>query len=158
MQKDGRSAAGAARCLSFLVRQAWLSMRVSIDDVLSAHGLSVAKYAALLVIDECPGISIVDLARVVASTRQSANELLAGLEQDGVVDRRPDPDDRRMQQLYLTALGRRRLAEAQPAVQAREEHLESTFSPEQRATAREWLLRVTGSDSGQEVGSRSEMA
>ncbi|KAB2350305.1 MarR family winged helix-turn-helix transcriptional regulator [Actinomadura rudentiformis] len=129
-------------CLSFLVRQAWLNMRSVMDDALAAHGLSVAQYATLLVLDEQPGASVADVARAVASARQSANELLAGMERAGMVERRPHPKDRRIQEIHLTALGRTRLEAARPSVHSKENDLEADFNAEQRATVREWLARM----------------
>jgi DNA-binding MarR family transcriptional regulator len=126
-------------CLSFLVRQTWLNLRTVMQDALAEHKLSVAQYATLLVLDEQPGASVADVARAVASTRQSANELLAGMEQAGLVERRPHPRDRRVQEVHLTALGRRRLAAARPAIHTRETALENEFSAEQRTVVREWL-------------------
>ncbi|MBG0566985.1 MarR family winged helix-turn-helix transcriptional regulator [Actinoplanes aureus] len=129
-------------CLSFLVRQAWLNMRSAVDDALAPHGLSVAQYATLLVLDEQPGASIADVARVVASTRQSANELLAGMERAGLVERRPHSRDRRTQELNLTALGRQRLKAAKPSVHAREGELEAALDARERAAARTWLAHM----------------
>ncbi|WP_067833001.1 MarR family winged helix-turn-helix transcriptional regulator [Actinomadura kijaniata] len=129
-------------CLSFLVRQAWLNMRSVVDDALAAHDLSVAQYATLLVLDEQPGASVAEVARAVASARQSANELLAGMERAGLVERRPHPQDRRSQKIQLTALGRARLEAARPSVHARESELEAGFDQAQRAVVREWLARM----------------
>lgn len=129
-------------CLSFLVRQAWLNMRSVMDGALAAHDLSVAQYATLLVLDEQPGASVADVARAVASARQSANELLTGMERAGMVERHPHPQDRRSQKVHLTALGRRRLEAARPSVHAQENELEAGFDAAQRATVREWLARM----------------
>ncbi|MEU4093555.1 MarR family transcriptional regulator [Streptomyces sp. NPDC026673] len=131
-------------CLSFLVRQAWLNMRGAMDGALSGLGLSVAQYASLLVLADQPGITIADLARAVASTRQSANELLAGLADQGLVERRRHPTDGRSQQVFLTDAGRERLDEARPVVRERERELEAGFSDEERRLARQWLRRMTG--------------
>jgi DNA-binding MarR family transcriptional regulator len=133
-------------CLSFLVRQTWLKMRAVMDAALAEHGLSVAQYATLLVLEERPGISVADVARAVASTRQAANELVAGMERVRLVERRPHPGDRRGQEIHLSALGRRRLGAARPAVHAREGELETDLSAEQRAMLREWLTRMALAD------------
>ncbi|MFI0446788.1 MarR family winged helix-turn-helix transcriptional regulator [Actinomadura sp. 6N118] len=129
-------------CLSFLVRQAWLNMRSVMDGALAAHDLSVAQYATLLVLEEQPGASVADVARAVASARQSANEMLTGMERAGMVERRPHPQDRRSQEIHLTALGRGRLEAARPSVHAQENELEVGFDAAQRATVRDWLARM----------------
>ena len=129
-------------CLSFLVRQAWLNMRSVMDGALAAHDLSVAQYATLLVLDEQPGASVADVARAVASSRQSANELLAGMQRAGLVERRPHPQDRRTQELRLTDLGRQRLETASPSVHDRESRLEDGFDAAERAVVRRWLAHM----------------
>jgi DNA-binding MarR family transcriptional regulator len=135
---------GAANeiCLSFLVRQAWLTMRSAVEDALAEHELSVAQYATLLVLEEQPGASISDVARAVASTRQSANELVAGMERIDLVERRPHPQDRRSQEIRLTSTGRDRLTAARPIVHAAEQALERDLGDDTRAAARAWLTRI----------------
>lgn len=143
MRADRGDTTSADVCLTFLVRQTWLSMRSAMDAALAEHGLSAAQYATLIVLDDQPGISTAEVARTVATTRQSANELVAGLVQDGLVERRPHPRDGRSQQLRLTDPGRRRLAAARPAVSAREQQLEAGLTEEERLAARAWLTAVT---------------
>lgn len=133
----------ATLCVSFLVRHAWLVLRSAMDSALTPHGLSIAQYATLLVLDAAPGSSVAEVGRVTASTRQAANELIGGLVEQGLVERHPHPTDRRSQQLYLTATGQARLAAAAPDVSARETEFESTLDPAQREAARAWLRAVS---------------
>jgi DNA-binding MarR family transcriptional regulator len=139
---DNSDNAGTEWCLSFLVRHAWLSMRTVVAGALAQHGLSVAQYASLMILDEAPGLTVADVARKVSSARQSANEMLTGLERSGLIERRPHPRDRRAQQIFLTEAGRERLRAANPSVQAVEAELEAGFSPSEQAVARAWLVRM----------------
>jgi DNA-binding MarR family transcriptional regulator len=134
-------------CVTFLVRHAWLSMRTVVAAELAEHGLSVAQYGTLLMLDTDaePGASIAEVARKVGSARQSANELIAGMERAGLVERRAHPRDRRSQQVFLTGAGRDRLAAATPAVRRVEAQLEAEFSDADRAAARSWLHRMVSS-------------
>jgi DNA-binding MarR family transcriptional regulator len=133
-------------CLTFLVRHAWLSMRTVVAGVLVEHELSVAQYGTLTLLAEEPGITVAEVARKVGTARQSANELLAGLERSGLIERRAHPRDRRSQQVFLTDLGRDRLAAATPSVQAVEAQLEAQFSAADRESARSWLLHMAASE------------
>jgi DNA-binding MarR family transcriptional regulator len=133
---DNFDNAGTEWCLSFLVRHAWLSMRTVVAGALAQHGLSVAQYASLMILEEAPGLTVADVAR------QSANEMLSGLERSGLIERRPHPRDRRAQQIFLTEAGRERLRAANPSVQAVEAELEAGFSPSEQAIARAWLVRM----------------
>jgi len=126
-------------CVTFLVRHAWLSMRSVLAEALDEHGLSVQQYGTLLCVREDPGLTIADVGRVVGTTRQSANELITGMERAGLIERRPNPKDRRTQQVHLAPAGARKLAEASPAIRKVEEELEASFSKADRATARAWL-------------------
>ncbi|MFF0265672.1 MarR family winged helix-turn-helix transcriptional regulator [Kribbella sp. NPDC004536] len=129
-------------CVTFLVRHAWLSMRSALAVALAEHELSVQQYGTLLCVREDPGLTVAEVGRVVGTTRQSANELISGMERAGLVERRPNPKDRRTQQVHLTDGGRRRLDEAAPAIRKVEEELEAAFSKTDRATARAWLAHM----------------
>jgi DNA-binding MarR family transcriptional regulator len=137
-----------AGSLSFLVRRTWLSMRAAIGEELKEFGLSTPQYATLMIAREFPGCSNADVARKVASSRQAANELLTGLERDGLIERTPHPDDRRTQRIHLTAQGRTRLARARVAVARREAELEAAFTAPQRETAHAWLDGVADACGG----------
>ncbi len=136
---------GTHACLSFLVRHAWLSMRTVVAGALAEHGLSVAQYGTLILVSEEPGATVAEVARKVGSARQSANEMLAGLERAGLVERRAHPRDRRAQQIFLTRAGQERLDAATPSVQAVEAQLEADFSLADRSAARAWLTRMAES-------------
>jgi DNA-binding MarR family transcriptional regulator len=133
----------SAACSTFLVRHAWLALRGVVAEALVQHDLSVAQFASLLMLDEMPGMSVADVARKVSTARQSANEMLAGLERAGLVERRQHPADRRSQQIFLTDAGRARLSEALPTVRAVEARLAAGFSTEEIAVVNAWLERMT---------------
>ncbi|GAA3283224.1 hypothetical protein GCM10020218_039180 [Dactylosporangium vinaceum] len=136
-------------CSTFLVRHAWLTLRGVVAEALVEHDLSVAQFASLLLLDESPGMSVADVARKVSTARQSANEMLTGLEKAGLVERKPHPTDRRSQQIFLTAAGRVRLDEAIPTVQAVEARLSSGFSADELAVVSAWLRRMTEAPAAQ---------
>jgi DNA-binding MarR family transcriptional regulator len=129
-------------CSTFLVRHAWLSLRSVVADALVQHELSVAQFASLMMLDETPGLSVADVARKVSTARQSANEMLGGLERAGLVERRPHPNDRRSQQIFLTDAGRNRLAASMPTVKAVERRLAEGFSAQELAVVNTWLQRM----------------
>jgi DNA-binding MarR family transcriptional regulator len=139
-------------CSTFLVRHAWLALRGVIAEALVEHELSVAQYASLLMLDESPGLSVADVARKVSTARQSANEMLTGLERAGLVERRPHPNDKRSQQIFLTDAGQARLDLATPAVRAVEARLSSGFTAAEIAVVNAWLSRMTeASTVGEEI-------
>jgi DNA-binding MarR family transcriptional regulator len=122
-----------------MVRKVWLQMRAAIGEELKEFGLSTSQYATLMMAEARPGMSVAEIAREVASSRQAANEMLGGLEADGLIERLPNPNDRRTHQIQVTDAGRTRLKKARVAVTRRETELEAAFTPEQRAAVRDWL-------------------
>ena len=132
----------ADECSTFLVRHAWLSLRGVVAEALVQHDLSVAQFASLLMLEETPGMSVADVARKVSTARQSATEMLTGLERAGLVERRPHPGDRRSQQIFLTDAGRDRLDAAVPTVKAVEARLAAGFTAGELAVVRSWLERM----------------
>lgn len=131
--------------VSFAVRHVWLGMRAAIEDELTEFGLTVPQFATLIMLDGSPGLSIAEVARLCGSTRQSANEMVAGLEARGLVERSPHPTDRRAHQLHATEAGLEMFAKARPAVRRREEELEAGLSTEVRQAAREWMAAMAAS-------------
>ncbi|WP_405493939.1 MarR family winged helix-turn-helix transcriptional regulator [Nocardia sp. NBC_00511] len=135
VSSDGREGGS----LTFMVRKVWLSMRSAIGESLADFGLTSSQYATLMMTQHRPGMSVADIAREVASSRQAANEMLGGLEKEGLIERRPHPTDRRTHQIYVTDAGRELYARAEIAVDRREAELEAAFTPAQRAAVRVWL-------------------
>lgn len=133
----------AAGSLTFTVRRAWLTMRSAIGAELTEFGLSTSQYATLMMTSARPGLSVAAIARNVASSRQAANEMLGGLEREGLIERGSDPTDRRVHRIYVTESGQARLAAARVAVARREEELEAAFTPAQRRLIRDWLDAVS---------------
>ncbi|TDU90242.1 DNA-binding MarR family transcriptional regulator [Kribbella voronezhensis] len=133
-------------CVTFLVRHAWLSMRSAVAAALAEHELSVPQYGTLLILSDQPGCTIAEIGRKVGTARQSANELITGMERAGLIERQANPNDRRSQLVHLTAGGKSRLAAARPAVRAVEQELEADFSAADREAARAWLQRMVNTE------------
>lgn len=68
-------------------------------------GLNVSQTAALARLDETGGATTADLARAEAMKPQSMSTILASLEEEGLVERRPHPSDGRQILFSLTARG-----------------------------------------------------
>jgi DNA-binding MarR family transcriptional regulator len=120
-------------------------MRAVIEDELAEFGLTVPQFATLMMLDGSPGLSVAEVARLCGSTRQSATEMVAGLEAHGLVTRSQHPTDRRAHQVHATEAGLELYAKARPAVRRREEELEAGLSPEVRQAAREWMAALAAS-------------
>src|ERR1700712_1734783 len=69
----------------YLVKRVQQSMRRRCDAALRPTGLSMAQYAALRALADHPEASASELARLCFVTRQSLQDLLAGLRSAGLV-------------------------------------------------------------------------
>ena len=75
------------------------------EGSLREAGLGRAHHRALHFIARNPGVSVAALLAILKITKQSLNRVLNDLLEQGFVERRPAPDDRRMRQLRLTEKG-----------------------------------------------------
>src|SRR5437763_16039422 len=118
---------GSRQAAEALVRTAPLVSRW-IDRLLAAHDppLTVAQYLALQAIAEGEVLGA-ELARRAAVSPAAVSQLLAALEEDGLLTRGRLEDDRRRQPLALTEQGQWALRSAQTALRR---------SPRRPATAR----------------------
>ena len=133
---------GAQGHIGFLLVQAWHAVIAAMDTVLRPHGLTSPQYGVLSVLARDPGLSGADLARVVNTTPQAMNEVLATLERKHLIERRPHPTHGRILQATLTDEGQRRLQAANPAVRALEAAIEDGFTADQVATVKTWLVEA----------------
>ena len=95
---------------------AWLSRWV--ESALGELDVSLPQYRVLMLLEKEPeGASVV--ADELAVTRPTITAIIDGLVGRGLVDRAPDPADRRRVRLRLTTEGRAVLAKADATADAR---------------------------------------
>lgn len=92
---------------------AWRAMRVLVfelndrrADITAALGLSFMRIKALRHLSRAP-MSLRELAATLLIDAPYTTVIVDDLEQRGLVERRPDPDDRRRKSVAVTAAGRR---------------------------------------------------
>ncbi|MFE0454399.1 MarR family winged helix-turn-helix transcriptional regulator [Streptomyces sp. NPDC058914] len=73
--------------------------------------LSLVSYTLLGHLEESGGCRATDLAAHYALDKSTVSRQVAALERAGLVERRQDPEDHRVQLLHLTGAGRRILAQ-----------------------------------------------
>lgn len=120
----------------YLLRQAWQSFSGALETALRPHGLSGAQYGVLSVLARDPGLSGADLARAGNTTPQAMNGVVAALEREGLLERRPHPTHGRILQATLTREGKRRLDAATPAVRRLEKLIDAD------ASIKHWLVEA----------------
>jgi DNA-binding MarR family transcriptional regulator len=126
----------AERSVGYLVKRVQQGLRRRCDTALKPTGLSMAQYATLRALAEHPDASAAELARLCFVTRQSLQDMLAGLRAAGLVETADTPPRGRSRSLALTRLGSRRLSVAHDAVFAAEAiMLQGISAREQRSVA-----------------------
>jgi DNA-binding MarR family transcriptional regulator len=83
-----------------------------------------------------------ELAQAAGVEQPSMAETLARMERDGIVERKPNPSDKRGSLFSVTARARARFPKAKSALLACERKVMAGFDPAERALLRELLKRV----------------
>jgi DNA-binding MarR family transcriptional regulator len=117
---------------------------VLVSEALATEGVRRQHFSVLTALSESGGISQAELGRRVWIDRSDLHALLAELEGDGLVARKPDPEDRRRNVVTLTAVGVRKLRRLDARVQAAQETLLEPLTPAQRETFVRLLRRLAG--------------
>lgn len=88
--------------LGFLVHDVARMLRSLIDRRVEKYNLTRAKWQALGVLDLKEGITQTELATALELERSTVGRLVDRLEKRGFLERRPDPEDRRIFRLYIS--------------------------------------------------------
>ena len=94
-----------------------ISFAIFIDQA-REFDITPVQYSAIFAINNHPGIDQTALCNVIAFDRSTIGDVVARLEKKKLITRRNGPRDRRTKSLYITPLGRRLLADIEPAVAA----------------------------------------
>lgn len=79
-------------------------MRRAFQQQFAGNTLTLAQARALVYVSRHEGVRQVDLADLLEVQPITLARLIDQLVADGLVERRPDPNDRRAYQVYLTAV------------------------------------------------------
>lgn len=99
------------RELAFSINDVARLLRTYADHEARRFGMTRAKWAVLARLDRFEGLKQAELAEMLDLQPISLTRLLDGLAENGLIERRPDPDDRRAKRLFLTPAGRPLLAQ-----------------------------------------------
>ncbi len=89
--------------LFFLLHDVARLIRVAADKRARVDGMTRAQWALLIQLFRNPGLSQKEIADLLEVEPISVGRLVDRLERNGLIERRPDPADRRIWRLNLTA-------------------------------------------------------
>ena len=94
--------------LAYVLARASHEISAEFHDQVLASGLSVMQWRVLASLSESPPLSIGALADIVLAQQPTATKLVARMVEDGLIMRRPHPQDKRSVLVTLTPLGKRK--------------------------------------------------
>jgi DNA-binding MarR family transcriptional regulator len=106
------------------------------------HGLSEGRLGVLFRLFKCGSMPLGDLAADLDSTPRNITGLVDHLERDGMVERFPDPDDRRSVRARLTDAGRSQIESIWQEAFTHQLKLAAGMSKEELAQLRHLCLQL----------------
>jgi DNA-binding MarR family transcriptional regulator len=137
-QPDDRPAAPARKDLAAMLYPVTQAFTAAELPILRAHDLTMWAYVVLITLADNPIRSQARLAAATGADKTRIIPILDDLQARGLIDRYPDPSDRRVHLLALTDEGLRLCRAAQAQIQRHEEQVLARIDPRDR----EGLLRA----------------
>jgi DNA-binding MarR family transcriptional regulator len=123
-------------CNCLAVRQAARYVTQLYDRHLAASGLRTSQYGILAKLKRRGPMTISELAAELIVDRTTLGRNIRPLERDGLIAVTPDPTDRRVKELRLTAAGDQLFQETRRAWVEAQRSFEIGFGPERSAELR----------------------
>ena len=101
----------AKREIAFNIMDVARMLRTYADQQARQFGISRAQWTVLVRLDRSEGLKQSELAEILDLQPISLTRLLDRLAENGLIERRPDPNDRRANRLYLKPAARPLLTE-----------------------------------------------
>lgn len=96
-----------------------LRLERSVNSALAEDGLRSDLWRTLYALSQSPGVLMGELSEALAIPAASLTRLVDELSDDGLVFRRPAPEDKRKIGVYLSRIGSERLARSSAIVSSR---------------------------------------
>jgi DNA-binding MarR family transcriptional regulator len=130
------------RYIGYLISDVARLMRTVFDRRMRELGLTRSQWLALTRLHRRPGLSQSEVADLLEIEKASAGRLIDRLEENGWVERRPDPKDRRINRVYLSARAERVHASIWPIAEATVDEALGDLSSAERRRFTSMMVRV----------------
>jgi DNA-binding MarR family transcriptional regulator len=130
------------RCTSFLLARLGAQMKARKVEAFEAAGENMYHHGVLSVLDESPRETQATIADALGYDRSWLVGLLDELEEQGLIERRRDPTDRRRHLVSLNPEGKNKLAELRQITKRVEDEFFGGLESEQREELHGLLLEL----------------
>lgn len=142
MSPPGMNGDRAPSTLAFLLSQVGIHASKRFAERIAAVGLQPPLFRVLNLVDAAEGKSQQAIAAEIEIPPSRMVALVDELERLGLVERRPDPKDRRVRALFLTAAGRRSLERGRKIAKQHEDELTKGMKPADRKRLVDLLQKI----------------
>src|SRR3954453_2577523 len=104
-QLPTRPAGQRGQRLTYLVKRLEMAERARMEEGLRPLGVTLHQYTAPSILERREGLSAAQLARRTYVPPQAMHQLVASMERDRLIERRPDRENRRILRAWLTEHG-----------------------------------------------------
>ena len=94
-------------CLAYLASKNAKDLAAALEKRVAPHGITRVQWMLLYYADKNPGVTQKQLADIMGITEPSVVRLIDRVEADGLLERIPHPDDRRIRTIVLTDEGKK---------------------------------------------------
>jgi len=128
--------------LGFAIHRTDMRFKLLGAQFLRPHGLTPEQFGVLATLCNRDGMSQRELADHLVKDRPNITRMLDKLQQKGLVERCPDPADRRIYRLHATTEGHDLMQQLVPSVLKLREQMFGVLSPAEQKTLRDLLDRL----------------
>ncbi len=123
-----------ARKLYFSLKSIFLHIDNREKGLLAQFNITIPRFYILMHIHVHPGINYIELSDLLLCTKGNTTRVVGAMQQDGLVTRLVNPEDRRSYHLYLTEQGEILFKEVYSAYINQIDQLINKFSEDQLKT------------------------
>lgn len=127
---------------SFLLKRVGFAVKERIVDAFEPTGLGMYHHAVLALLHEEPRETQATIADALGFDRSHLVGVLDELEEQGLIERRRDPDDRRRQMVSLTAKGEQALVRLRALAKEVDDAFLEPLDASERTTLSALLARL----------------
>lgn len=123
----------------------YLDLMRTVDRRMAEQGASLSRTKLLLCLQKRGPLRATDIAEFFSQSPRTVTEAIDGLERDGLVERKPDPEDRRAKFIHVTTKGHEAVAKTEPLRRQLIGQTFGTLTDEEQATMLRLINKVAAS-------------